>query len=315
MNKEKQQVTTPAVELEPDTKGLVQGAPTNGGRRVMMKVENIELDESIQPRANDDKDAVKEYAACRREGASFPPLDLYGDESHSWIGDGNTRYKAAILNGEKEIEVIIRPGGRMDALKHALGANATHGCRRTTADKRRCVEIALRELAGMSSRSIAEMCGVGDQMVRNIKSDSQVRDSRTSAVPGQPEDTATATVVGQDGKTYPAKKTPPKKPGQEVTGATTAEHGEVQQETQAAVDPAEPHPTTEEARMAAIARDELQIGPIAVSELKLTWLYATRGVRSLFLQWLTKDAVPPSLSGAWQQINREILLKHERKAT
>lgn len=55
--------------------------------------------------------------------------------------------------------------GAIEPLKHALGANAAHGHQRTNADKRRCVEIALREFAGMSNRAIADMCGVSADLV------------------------------------------------------------------------------------------------------------------------------------------------------
>lgn len=81
---------------------------------------------------------------------------------------------------------------QIDALKYALGANAVHGQRGTNADKRRCVEIAVKEFDGLSSRTIAELCAVGDQLVRQVKGEDQVRDSRASFV------------TGTDGKQYPA---------------------------------------------------------------------------------------------------------------
>ena len=59
-----------------------------------------------------------------------------------------------------DIPAELRKGGRVDALKYALGANAIHGQRRSNLDKRRCVEIAVKEFAGLSSRAIAELCGV-----------------------------------------------------------------------------------------------------------------------------------------------------------
>lgn len=69
------------------------------------------------------------------------------------------------------------PGGRIDALKAALSANAAHGIRRGNADKRRAVEIALREFPKLSSRMIAELCGVGHQLVGQVRG---VDDSSTS---------------------------------------------------------------------------------------------------------------------------------------
>lgn len=59
-------------------------------------------------------------------------------------------------------------------------------------DKRRCVEIALREFPNLSSRALAELCGVGDRFVRDIRGDD------AGAV--KPH------VTGADGKRYPAAR-------------------------------------------------------------------------------------------------------------
>lgn len=56
--------------------------------------------------------------------------------------------------------------------------------------------IALGEWPDLSSRAIAEMCGVGDQLVRAVRPDEQVRESRTLSR------------TGQDGKRYPATRAP-----------------------------------------------------------------------------------------------------------
>lgn len=90
----------------------------------------------------------------------------------------------------RDIPAEVRAGGRVDALKHALGANAIHGQRRTNADKRRCVELAVKEFASLSSRAIAELCGVSDPFVLQIR---QVLTVSTS-------------ITGSDGKKYPAKR-------------------------------------------------------------------------------------------------------------
>lgn len=86
-----------------------------------------------------------------------------------------------------------RPGGRADALKFALGANAVHGHRRTNADKRRCVEIALREFPKLSSRAVAKVCGVSPGFVDHL------REPQLPTVGSSP-----ATRTGLDGKERPA---------------------------------------------------------------------------------------------------------------
>jgi len=73
---------------------------------------------------------------------------------------------------------------------------ATGGNTRRRGNRRRCVEIALAEFGNLSSRAIAGLCGVGDQLVRAIRPEDQVRESRTS------------TVTGTDGRQYPAARKP-----------------------------------------------------------------------------------------------------------
>jgi len=177
------------------------------------KLDRIEMDTSIQCRAAIDTAVVTEYAERMKAGDVFPPVTLFGEsDCRLNIGDGWHRIMAARQNGADVIEADIRKGGRSDALKHALGANALHGHRRTNADKRRCVEIALAEFGNMSSRAIAEMCGVGHHLVLAIRPD--VGDSPTSAKPATRTDTL--------GRQQPAKRTTPdsRLPTPERTTAT-----------------------------------------------------------------------------------------------
>lgn len=71
--------------------------------------------------------------------------------------------------------------------------NAIHGQRRTNADKRRCVELAVKEFASLSSRAIAELCGVSKTFVENIRPDASAT-------------VANATRTTSDGRQYPAKR-------------------------------------------------------------------------------------------------------------
>jgi len=123
------------------------------------------MDSSIQCRASYNKATVTDYAERMSCEDEFPPIVLFGTETKSWIGDGWHRILAARQIGAVGILAEINPGGRAEALKYALGANSAHGIRRTNADKRRCVEIALREFPKLSSRAIAELCGVSPQTV------------------------------------------------------------------------------------------------------------------------------------------------------
>jgi ParB-like chromosome segregation protein Spo0J len=154
------------------------------GGKTEVNITAIELDASIQCRAVIDTGTVAEYAERMEAGDAFPPVVLFGTVKRCWIGDGWHRVMAARQLGRTEIEADLREGDRRDALRYALGANAANGLRRTNDDKRRCVELALVAFGGLSSRAIAEMCGVGDQLVRAVRPEEQVRESRTSTVTG-----------------------------------------------------------------------------------------------------------------------------------
>jgi len=151
----------------------------------------IELDTSIQCRASIDTAVVSDYAERMSAGDVFPPVELFGSKARCWLADGWHRVLAAKQLGFEVISADLREGGRADALKYALGANSIHGHRRSNADKRRCVEIALREFPKLSSRAIAELCGVSHMLVQSAMP--QVEDSSTSR-------------TGQDGKHYPARR-------------------------------------------------------------------------------------------------------------
>ena len=129
----------------------------------------IEMDSSIQCRANIDTTTVSEYSARMQENDQFPPIDVFGTEKKCWIGDGWHRVLAALQFGFVDIPAIIHQGGRDEALRHALGANALHGRRRTNADKRRAVEIALKEWPNKTTAELAELCAVSRPMVEALR--------------------------------------------------------------------------------------------------------------------------------------------------
>ena len=158
---------------------------------INIQIASIERDTSIQCRATIDTGTVNEYADAMRNGDEFPPIVLFGSKEKSWIGDGWHRLMAADQCGKKVIWADLKEGGRLEALKHALGANSLHGRKRTNEDKRRCVEIALKEFPKLSSRTIAEMCGVTHTMVNTMR-------------PIQLEESSSSKRMSADGRERPA---------------------------------------------------------------------------------------------------------------
>jgi hypothetical protein len=133
----------------------------------------VELDPAVQPRVRVDVELVKEYAAEMRAGAAFPPIDVVwdGQAGTYWVWDGFHRVMAARRIGRQWLMANVVPGTREDARWRALAANATHGLRRTNADKRRVVVLALKHPkgAGMSDRRIGQHCAVHHSTVSAIR--------------------------------------------------------------------------------------------------------------------------------------------------
>lgn len=134
-----------------------------------LKVAEIVTDAGTQVRAGLNEATVADYAEALGEGAKFPPVIVFHDGSRHVAADGFHRIHAAVRIGETQIECDVRKGGKTDALKFALGCNAHHGLRRTNADKRHAVELALQEFSNLSDRALAEMCVVSDTFVGDVR--------------------------------------------------------------------------------------------------------------------------------------------------
>jgi hypothetical protein len=175
-----------------------------------LKLSQILVTPQTQIRSRIDPDTVTEYAESMRIGTKFPPVVVFGPDNI--LADGFHRHQAATEAGDEEIEADCRDGGYSDALRYALGANLAHGLRRTNADKRRSVELALGQWPKVSDREIARICAVCDTFVGDVRrettavkprlTEKQLAESASSPTP--PPETRT----GADGKTrkMPAKR-------------------------------------------------------------------------------------------------------------
>jgi hypothetical protein len=167
-----------------------------------IKIKNLELDPACQPRAEMDDSVIQEYADAMRDGAKFPPIDVYDDGDKKRVSDGFYRVSAAVMAGVETLEARVYAGDRRAAILHSLGANATHGLRRTNADKRRAVATLLAdpEWSQWSNFAIAKQCGVNDKTVASVRAD-------LAPSLGNSEPAPTAR-LGSDGKFYPAHPQP-----------------------------------------------------------------------------------------------------------
>lgn len=153
----------------------------------------------LQARADGvDAATVREYAERMSEGEadSWPAVTVFDDgEGNYWPADGWHTGAAAEKAGFGTVRCDVREGTRLDALKFAVGANARHGRQRTSADKRRAVQLCLdnAELGGLSDNAIAELCNVHNSVVAKV---------RAGHVRAREPERRT----GADGKSYPAKR-------------------------------------------------------------------------------------------------------------
>jgi uncharacterized ParB-like nuclease family protein len=128
-------------------------------------IDSIKLDSDLQPRAALNQETINEYTEAMKAGAQFPGVVIFQDGEVNWLADGYHRYAAAKNAGAQDISAEIRTGSKEDALKFALSANATHGLRRSQADKRRAVVIALKRFGNLSNRELGRLTAVDDKTV------------------------------------------------------------------------------------------------------------------------------------------------------
>lgn len=139
-----------------------------------LKIEDIEIttikmEKAMQPRAVITTEAVEEYKEAMHNGDKLPPCVVVREGKIHWLCDGFHRVAAAKLLKLKVIKCEVVVGVRMDAIWIAAAANLKHGVRRTNADKRRAVAMALTVKPDASLRDIGTHCAVSIEMVRQHK--------------------------------------------------------------------------------------------------------------------------------------------------
>jgi hypothetical protein len=135
-------------------------------------VEHIHIDPNAQMRITTSETVVADYSEALSDGAKFPPIVVFFDGKKYWLADGFHRHAAHVKLGLETILANVCDGGQRDAIHYSLGANETHGLRRTRADKRRAVSTALAdpEWVKLSDRDVAKMCGVSHTLVSQVRS-------------------------------------------------------------------------------------------------------------------------------------------------
>ncbi|MBK1655363.1 ParB N-terminal domain-containing protein [Allochromatium vinosum] len=112
---------------------------------IKLPISALTIEPEIQQRARIDEALIAEYAESIKEWIDSAPIIVYSDGQTRWIADGFQRTEAARRAGLYAVPAIRIDGTRQDALRYALGANATHGRRRGREDLERAYRTAVRE--------------------------------------------------------------------------------------------------------------------------------------------------------------------------
>lgn len=141
----------------------------------IISLADIAVDESPKVRAEYRHEIAEEYAEqyrLKRHNMPMPVLfqDATMKEPFCYlIGDGLHRINAMKMAGLKEAVFEIMLGTKQECLRYALQSNVGHGIRRTNADKRHCVALALQEFNGLSLGVIADCCAVAKSFVWEVQ--------------------------------------------------------------------------------------------------------------------------------------------------
>ena len=156
-------------------------------------LDDIILDERCQPRAVLNPEAVQEYADIYKEGeVDLPALEVCDVGGDLLLIDGFHRLAGARQADQSFIRVTVTEEcdiGRAAWL--ASASNLGCGVRRTNADKRQAVTIALNSDVGQeqSLRDIAENVGVHHSFVAKVKDELSTNDTPTEKTEPEPPET------------------------------------------------------------------------------------------------------------------------------
>lgn len=170
------------------------------GERELRKVpvSELELHPRCQGRETLTRDAIDEYAEAYEAGVTLPPPSVFECDGRLLVVDGFHRTAAAVKASVTWLRVeVVGEGDIDDAAWAAAAANRTHGVRRTNADKRRAVRMALECGIGLesSNRVVAEHCGVHHATVARVRQEVEAALRQVDKV--------STSRVGADGKRYP----------------------------------------------------------------------------------------------------------------
>lgn len=160
------------------------GALTQGALAPTLALDELREHADTQPREAIAQQLIEEYAddmVAREDGVlvnhagqPWPAVVVYASPTEAgtyWLADGYHRVAAARRAGLERIQVELRDGELRDAILHSVGANSSHGLRRSRSDARRAVRRLLLddEWRVWSNEEIARRCAVSPPTVAKVR--------------------------------------------------------------------------------------------------------------------------------------------------
>lgn len=169
-------------------------------------------------RAHLSKEAIEDYSELFEGGSHFPALDVFSDGEKFYLVDGFHRLAAATGCECEAVECEVIDGTLRDALEAAIRGerNRDHGVRRSNADKRKAIEKALgdEEWRGWSDRRLADMVGVSDKLVAQVRKEVAKKAEDSTAESRSCNNGKAGRRTGKDGKKRSAKRPKAEKPAE-----------------------------------------------------------------------------------------------------
>jgi hypothetical protein len=187
----------------------------------------VRINGGTQSRVELNQATIAEYVELIRASVELPPVITFFDGATFWLADGFHRYNAHRDAGAMEITSEIRTGTQRDAILFSVGANASHGLRRTNEDKRRAVTTLLNdsEWSTWSDNAIARACAVSHHTVAGMRApilaNSKMEPVRTVERNGKTYEQNTAN-IGKTKSEQVGVDSEPKTAGTRMDARTTA---------------------------------------------------------------------------------------------
>lgn len=148
----------PVVQVQADTP-----------RERMVPISQIMRGDDVHTRQAVDEKTVHRFEEALDAGDPIPPGLVFHDGERYWLSDGRHRIEAHVRKGHDVFPAEVRPGGRRDAILHALTCD--RNLARNSADKKKAATLLLLdpEWRQWSDREIARRSGASAPTVGKLR--------------------------------------------------------------------------------------------------------------------------------------------------